>query len=570
MTNSADVAAAAALGIDRVVLAREMTLAEIRKASEVRRRANRGVRSGALCFSVSGRCYLSSWAGGRSGNRGSCTSPCRVPWAEEVGRSDTPFSMRDLAAADRVDEVREAGVAALKIEGRMKNAAWVRQAVATYRRALRGEGGPQLAEELVQLGTYTGRSLTSGYLDGQRDSLTGTAGREARPAKQRDAGAEEHRHDDDSGDDLAEFQLAIDVEPDGIQCRCTSGERTEQWRLPKTVVRRQHKAVPIGGLLTWLSQHPPAACRPGELTTNDPDYLLVPRVANRLAEQIAGVVRRAGKETVELTGIDLPDAVRSVLEKPEAFTANRVALGGKPDRVRVDAAAVGPFARRLGPGGVIVEGLTTGTLAKVRRAVGKTPLVVALPSVFFEKQIPQLKELLAVCKQAGLLVEVNSWGGWQLARAAGVRLEGGPGLPVLNSLAARQLAQLGMRNVTLSAEADRRKLEELTAHCPVACSLVVFGRPPLLTSRVQLSEEEFGGKTLVDRRDVKICGRRERDLWVFRPVEPFDLRDLRNDKIRVAHLVVDLVGSDNPEADYAASLNRGGKPFRFNYDRVLA
>jgi hypothetical protein len=91
-----------------------------------------------------------------------------------------------------------------------------------------------------------------------------------------------------------------------------------------------------------------------------------------------------------------------------------------------------------------------------------------------------------------------------------------------------------------------------------------------LTSRVQLSDEEFRGKTLVDRRDVRIRGRRERGLWVFRPVEPFDLRDLRNDKIRVAHLVVDLVGSDDPEADYSASLNRGDKPFRFNYKRSLA
>jgi hypothetical protein len=347
-------------------------------------------------------------------------------------------------------------------------------------------------------------------------------------------------------------------------------DRTEEWRLPKTVVRRKYKAVPIGGFLDWLGGQPPAGCRAGPLTTNHPDFLLVPRVANRLIEQVAAVVRRANKRQVELIGADLPEIVRDVLQKTEASPANRRALGSAPDRVRVDAGAVGAIARHGHPGELIAEGVTAGTLPKVRRAAGNTPLVIALPPVFFENQIAQLAELVAGCKQAGLAVEVNSWGGWRLARSAGVRMEGGPGLPVLNSLAGRHLAELGLRCVTLSPEADRRKLEELTAHCPMPCSLIVFGRPPLLTSRVQLSNEEFRDRTFVDRRDVRIRGRRERGLWVFRPVEPFDWRDLRNDRIRVAHLVVDLVGSDDPAAEYGALPGRGDKPFRFNYKRTLA
>ncbi len=80
MTNSAEVAAAGKLGADRAVLAREMTLAEIAAASAVPGVQTEVFVQGALCFSVSGRCLLSSWVGGRSGNRGTCTSPCRVPW----------------------------------------------------------------------------------------------------------------------------------------------------------------------------------------------------------------------------------------------------------------------------------------------------------------------------------------------------------------------------------------------------------------------------------------------------------------------------------------------------------
>ena len=90
-----------------------------------------------------------------------------------------------------------------------------------------------------------------------------------------------------------------------------------------------------------------------------------------------------------------------------------------------------------------------------------------------------------------------------LAKAAGVAMQSGPGLPVLNSLAAELLAEKGIGCVTLSPEADRRQLEDVSAHCPLPCSLVVFGRPPLITTRVEISER-FLNQVLIDRRDIKI------------------------------------------------------------------
>jgi len=103
----------------------------------------------------------------------------------------------------------------------------------------------------------------------------------------------------------------------------------------------------------------------------------------------------------------------------------------------------------------------------------------------------------------------------------------------------------------------------------VGCSVVVFGRPALLTSRVELREEDFCDRMLVDRRDVRIRGRREGGLWVFRPVEPFDLRDVENDRVRAAHLVVDLVGSPDPVGEFDRPPTAGETPLRFNYDRRL-
>jgi U32 family peptidase len=174
IANSADVAAAGDLGAQRVVLARELTLEEIAAASAIAGVQTEVFVQGALCFCVSGRCLLSSWVGGRSGNRGACTSPCRVPWTVDQQPAGTPLSMHDLSTAHRLDDLRNAGVRALKIEGRLKTADWVRQAVALYRRALAGE---QIAglEPASALASYTGRQLTDAYLDGQREQLTGLA-----------------------------------------------------------------------------------------------------------------------------------------------------------------------------------------------------------------------------------------------------------------------------------------------------------------------------------------------------------------------------------------------------------
>ncbi len=271
----------------------------------------------------------------------------------------------------------------------------------------------------------------------------------------------------------------------------------------------------------------------------------------------------------EMVRIGLPPAVRELLIPGEASRENRLCLGKKPDRVRLDAKSAAGFLQRVRPSGVIVEGLAHNNLGRFISICEHVSLIAALPGVFFEDEIPAIEKLLRQCADKGITVEVNSWGGWRLAKAAGVKMEAGPGLAVLNAMAAQLLAEKGMKCVTLSLEAERRQLEELSAHCAVPCSLVIFGRPPLLTTRVQISEG-FLGQVLTDRRGVQIIPRREHGLYVFRPVESFDLRGCTNQQVRVKHLVVDLVGSDDPLGDWQNVPLKGEKTFQFNYNRTLA
>ncbi len=148
------------LGFTRVVLARELTFEEIKTITE-----NCGIETevfvhGAHCMSASGMCYLSSFIGGRSGNRGRCAQPCRLDF--KVGNKNFCLSLKDMCYIDYVEKLNQAGVASLKIEGRMKRPEYAFMASKTYKKALLGEDA---SEEMKLLGSIFSRSgFTDGYI----------------------------------------------------------------------------------------------------------------------------------------------------------------------------------------------------------------------------------------------------------------------------------------------------------------------------------------------------------------------------------------------------------------------
>ncbi|MFH1404144.1 MAG: peptidase U32 family protein [Candidatus Altiarchaeota archaeon] len=118
-------------GVDRVILPRELTLNQVKDFSSKTGLPVEVFAQGALCFSVGGQCLMSSFLGGRSGNRGLCAQPCRKKYA-----GDYLLSARDLCVAEKVGELAESGVRALKIEGRLRSPEYVGAATAVYRRLL--------------------------------------------------------------------------------------------------------------------------------------------------------------------------------------------------------------------------------------------------------------------------------------------------------------------------------------------------------------------------------------------------------------------------------------------------
>ncbi|MGN0727769.1 MAG: U32 family peptidase, partial [Anaerovoracaceae bacterium] len=129
----AGVEAAAELGYERAVLARELSLEQILDCSVPQIIETEVFVHGALCFCYSGQCQLSRFIGGRSGNKGCCAQPCRLPYSCR-GKESYPLSPKDLCLIDHLGELIDAGVSSLKIEGRMKSAEYVATVTRLYRK----------------------------------------------------------------------------------------------------------------------------------------------------------------------------------------------------------------------------------------------------------------------------------------------------------------------------------------------------------------------------------------------------------------------------------------------------
>lgn len=150
------------LGFSRVVLARELTLEEIKYICQNTSLEVEVFVHGALCMSISGTCLLSSMIGARSGNRGKCAQPCRLNF--KVGGREYGLSLKDLSVIDSIKKLSEAGVKSFKIEGRMKRPEYVAAAVSAVRAA---RDGNEFDTETLRA-VFSRSGFTKGYLEGKR------------------------------------------------------------------------------------------------------------------------------------------------------------------------------------------------------------------------------------------------------------------------------------------------------------------------------------------------------------------------------------------------------------------
>ena len=489
------------MGFSRAVLARELSLAEIR---EIRKQTSIELEHfvhGALCFSISGQCLFSSAQTGNSGNRGRCAQPCRRRFHN--GRQEGYyFSTSDFSAIEFLPKLIEAGVVSLKLEGRMKSAEYVARVVAAYRLVLDAPGqerGKALAAAGEQLALSFGRQPTRGFLTGNvpgniADSTQhGTIGNLLGDVVSIGQGlfgfkTSERLH---VGDRLR-LQPQNDQAGLGFTARELFLEQKKvkavrpgdfvKVRLPaKAGVQRGDKVFKVGGKVAFTLSREACAKKLAEVKLSS-DLIAkrrkkaVDNAAPALAALLSpGPVQPVAQPIVIVLGRDAGDL--SLLENKQV---EQLVLPLTPKNL----AALKNHGRQL--------------------ADHKDRCVWDVPAMLFSEDWDDFRRAVQLLVSQGFRTfRINNLGHVPLfAEFDDVRLLGGFRCYTMNSQAALAWQELGLVELTANLEDDRDNIKELLAIKPnLPLAITVYSGMPLFLSRSPVRGVRSGSVLRSDRQE---------------------------------------------------------------------
>lgn len=489
--NTLGVREAGYLGATRVVLARELSLADIKSAVDNSDCEIEVFLHGALCVCYSGQCLFSSMVGGRSGNRGECAQPCRLPY----NNGKYPLSLKDLSLADHIPELISSGVASLKIEGRMKSPDYVYTVVSIYRRLL-DEGRAATKAEKDQLRRAFSRGgFTDGYFTGKiAGGMTGI------------------RSDADKQDSKA--MATGGFEPKRVSVRASVSLRLgEPARMTLTDGKRSVTAIGISPTVAENSPLTPDGvrsrlCKMGntylslapddiELTLDD-NINLPPSALNALRREAAELMQFPTRP------LDMEEytAERGRIADVQLLSASFTSEEGFLSARERAAELISDFDVIFLPHTASVESL--------RLAGG-----VCVPPVIFDSQIEGLlDELKNIRKEGVMYALVGNIGQISIVRSLGFRVIGDFRLNVTNRESKAVYHQMGVEHLILSPELTLPKARDIGG------GIITYGRIPLMiTERCFISENfgcgSCGRSALTDRKGERFPMIRE---WEHRNI----------------------------------------------------
>jgi putative protease len=558
ISSSSGVETALSLGASRAILSRELSADEIKSATSIDNIEVEIFVQGAMCFSISGRCLLSSWIGGRSGNRGLCASPCRIEWLDErSGEISRCLSMKDLSLLGNLKELAGLGVSSFKIEGRMKNPEWVYNAVKTVR--LARDGNLFSGENSKRLGNYAGREMTNAFYIGNNTGLIAASGREK-------TSFSEYAAADEEKESLPKKQISLSVgaTPDGkLSFNAVFGEKFSEIRLcDRKMTKNENRTITVEIAIQNIADEFK------DIIINADKSLFNSRIsrsdAAKIRKMISSFIQQISKKQKDLLKIDLPETLLSAIRATIPACEIRKNRPDRPDRLRLSACNLPPpeeITPELEP---IIECYSQEEILQIAEKFTGRKFIAALPSVFYERDIPEIKEMLSLCAKSGIRAELNNLDAISIAEKTGTEWEAGPGLMVLNPFAAELLARKGSKGVTASLEADLSQIEDLLISCRIPLTVYVFGRPKLMQTRVGFPPNKT---TLREKRGTAMSSFFAGNHTVFYPVMPFRMPFSPALNLSNAHFGLDLVFSPRPTIELKEWKNLPA--VSFNLERKL-
>lgn len=470
------------LGFSRMVCAREMSredLAEFVRNSPIEAEV---FVHGALCVCHSGQCLFSSVVGGRSGNRGECAQPCRLPFRNKGG-SEYPLSLKDLSLASHLPELCDMGVASLKIEGRMKSPEYVRDVARIFRRLL-DEGRAADRREMSELAEIFSRGgFTDGYY--RKEISRSMLGIRSDSDKQ-------------SSRSLIPFEKITRKLPLCLSATLKKGE-------PMTLtVDDGHKCVTVLGAV-------PEAARTAPLSAADVEKNL---------SKLGNTPYYSDKLTLSLDdGIMVPmsainalrrEAVKKLTGSPERTKEELLPMiGEKP--VNIPEKLYGNSAVFYFPDRIPDEAKDFFDILYVplEKYNGETK-GIALPPVIFDSEREKILSMLIRARKLGAEdVLVGNIGHISLAKEVGMTVHGDHRLNIMNSDTAKGYLSDGFADLIASPELTLPQLRDIARAVPNIRALI-YGRTPLMVTEKCVGKEiggcdlcNSGRAALTDRKGIK-------------------------------------------------------------------
>jgi putative protease len=493
VNNSIGADFAHSLGCTRVVLARELSGENIREVTEKCRAEIEVFLHGALCVCHSGQCLFSSMVGGRSGNRGECAQPCRLPY----NNGKYVLSLSDLSLANHIGELIDSGVASLKIEGRMKSPDYVYTVTSIYRRLLDERRNSTKAEDKKLERVFSRGGFTDGYFtDNTFSHMTGV------------------RTEEDKRNSLIEEKGDYSFERTRVRAkvRIKLGEPSQMTlygidtdrevsvygdipdvakNAPLTEDGVRERLAKMGNTFLLLS--------PSDIELElDEGINLSPSAINKL--------RREAAEKFEFFGRSLPENLTENASKDDsspaysnAFEYGRTAIFFNTDTFyALDEKTLSYFDKIFLP----LSDYNDSSIG----ANG-----VYIPPVIMEDELTRVEKMLQNAKEIGAKYAlIGNPSHLELARKYSLEPIGDFRLNVINEEAQKVWGTMGISDVVVSPELTSRQARQISSR------VIVYGRLPLMITERCFMKENFGcdkcGKcSLTDRKGVKFPMKREYD-----------------------------------------------------------
>ena len=471
--NLAGVEAAAEMGMTRAVLARELSLEQIKFITQHASIETEVFVHGALCFCQSGQCYMSALIGRRSGNRGMCAQPCRMQYSLGGRMDDYPMSLKDNCLVDRLRELEDAGVACLKIEGRMKRPEYTAIVTKIYSKALKEHRQPSDEEMETLEKAFSRQGFTQGYFNGDKKDMFG---RREEPDKDTEKLFTLARKGYSEGElrrvpvhfyTVAEKGMpvkAIAFDDDGNRAAAMGGvpEKARGQGLTATYITEQ--MFKTGGT-PYNCVENRAQVDPGLYLPASEINDLRRRLVSELSEQRAKPpIRRVGK---------LPEKPKGKLPTGDPAMIFQVLT---EEQLSPELAALKPKYLYV-PLTLMAEKLD---LLRPFAEQGTIPVAV-LPRVIADNEAAAVYDMLSRMFDQGVNEAlVGNLGHAMLAKKAGMKLRGDFGLNTFNSLSMEVIRQAGFISATASFELRLSQIRDMIK--PLDTELIIYGRIPLMVS----------------------------------------------------------------------------------------